>query len=168
MGLMGAGKSTVGRRVAARLGWPFHDSDRDIEAATGLTVRELSERDGVEAMHDREADQLLDRLSERDPSVIGAAASTIEVAGVRSALERADVAPVWLRADPAVLASRFESKDQHRPEFGDSPLAFLSEQARRRNPLFASVDPIVIDVDRVRPPEVARRVVEALASIRRA
>ncbi len=62
VGLMGAGKTTVGRRLAARLGWPWHDSDADIEAATGLTVRDLRERDGVEAMHDLEAAQLLHAL----------------------------------------------------------------------------------------------------------
>ena len=168
LGLMGSGKSTVGRRVAERLGWPFFDSDKDIQAATGLTVRELKERDGEAAMHGLEAEQILQRLAEREPSVIGAAASTIEVSKVREALERPDVAPVWLRADPAWLAERFESKDHHRPEFGDSPLAFLTEQAARRHPLFESVGPIVIDVDRVRPPEVARRAVEAIASIRRA
>lgn len=168
LGLMGSGKSTVGRRVAERLGWPFFDSDKDIQAATGLTVRELMERDGADAMHALEAEQILRRLAERGPSVIGAAASTIEVAEVRAALERPDVMPVWLRANPAMLARRFETKDQHRPEFGDSPLAFLTEQANRRHPLFESIDPIAIDVDRTRPPEVARRAVEAIASIRRA
>lgn len=168
IGLMGSGKSTVGRRVAERLGWPFYDSDKDIQAATGLTVRELKERDGVDAMHALEAGQLLNRVRERDPSVISAAASTIEVPAVREALERPEVAPIWLRADPAVLANRFASKDQHRPEFGDSPRAFLIEQAARRHPLFEAVDPIVIDVDRIRPPEVARRAVEAIASIRKA
>ena len=64
VGLMGAGKTTVGRRLAARLGWPWHDSDADIEAATGMTVRELRDRDGVDAMHDLEAAQLLQALAE--------------------------------------------------------------------------------------------------------
>ena len=168
LGLMGSGKSTVGRRMAERLGWPFFDSDKDIEAATGLTVRELKERDGADAMHAPETEQILTRLAEREPSVLGAAASTIEVPEVREALKRPNVTPVWLRADPGMLARRFKSKDQHRPEFGDSPLEFLREQATRRHPLFESVDPIVIDVDRVRPQEAARRGVEAIASIRRA
>ncbi len=50
-GLMGAGKTSVGRRVADRLGRPWRDSDVDIEAAIGATVRELRDREGVDAMH---------------------------------------------------------------------------------------------------------------------
>jgi shikimate kinase len=162
VGLMGAGKSVVGRRLAALLGRPWRDSDRDIEAKTGLTVRELRERDGVDAMHALEAEALLLALAESEPSVISAAASTVEVTACREALKSPDVAVVWLRATPEVLASRFASRDKHRPEFGDSPLEFLTEQAARRNPLFASLDPIVIDVDRIRPREVVERAIEAL------
>jgi shikimate kinase len=162
VGLMGSGKTSVGRRMAAQLGWPYRDSDKDIEAATGLTVRELRERDGVDAMHAREARTLLDALGQPDPSVISAAASTIEVPECRAAMRAPDVAVVWLRAAPEVLAKRFAAKDRHRPEFGSSPEAFLTEQAERRHPLFASLDPIVIDVDRIRPNEAARQALGAL------
>lgn len=162
VGLMGSGKTSVGRRLAATLGRPLRDSDKDIEAATGQTVRELREREGLETMHEREAQQLLDALADPEPSVIAAAASTIEVAACRDAMRGPDVAVVWLRASPAVLAQRFESKDRHRPEFGSSPEAFLTEQAERRNPLFESVDPIVIDVDRIRPDEAAAQAMAAL------
>jgi len=162
VGLMGAGKSAVGRRLAARLGWPWHDSDRDIEGKAGLTVRELRDRDGVDAMHALEAQHLLDALAEPEPSVISAAASTVEVPECREALKAPDVAVVWLRATPEVLARRFVSADRHRPEFGDSPGAFLADQTARRNPLFASLDPIVIDVDLIGPGEAASRALEAL------
>lgn len=162
---MGSGKTSVGRRVAAGLGWPFRDSDREIEAATGLSVRELGERDGVDSMHALEARHVLDALAGPARSVIAAAASTIEVAAVRETLLRPDVTPIWLRAEPLVLASRFDSPDRHRPEFGDSPEAFLADQAARRHPLFETVEPIVIDVDRIRPAEVAARAIEAIASI---
>ena len=66
-GLMGAGKTTVGRRLADRLGWTWRDSDVDIEAATGATVRQLRDREGTDAMHAREAAQLLDALARREP-----------------------------------------------------------------------------------------------------
>jgi shikimate kinase len=162
VGLMGAGKSTVGRRLAARLGWPWRDSDHDIEAATGLTVRQLLDRDGVEAMHALEARQLRDALDEPGPSVISAAASTVEVPDCRAAMTEPDVAVVWLRATPEVLAQRFTSADRHRPEFGASPEDFLARQSARREPLLASLDPIVVDVDAIDPDEAAARAMEAL------
>jgi shikimate kinase len=162
VGLMGAGKSAVGRRLARRLDWPWHDSDRDIETATGLTVRALSERDGVDAMHALESQQLLDALEEPVPSVISAAASTVEDPACRAALTAPDVVVIWLRASPRVLARRFVSADQHRPEFGASPEAFLAEQAAKREPLLASLDPIVIDVDDISPSKAAAQALEAL------
>jgi shikimate kinase len=162
VGLMGSGKTVVGRRLAVRLGWAWRDSDREIEAATGLTVRELRDRDGVDAMHALEARHLLDALAAPVRSVISAAASTIDVPVCRAALAAPGVAVVWLRARPETLARRFSTRDRHRPEYGASPEAFLAEQAARRNPLFASLDPIVIDVDRIRPNEVVARAMEAL------
>lgn len=162
VGLMGAGKTVVGRRLAARLDWPWRDSDREIEADTGLTVRELGDRIGIEAMHELEANQLLDALAEPGPSVISAAASTIEVPACRAALTAPDVRVVWLKATPQVLARRFRSADEHRPDFGDSPEAFLTEQAARRDPHFASLNPIVIDVDAIRPSQAAAQAMEAL------
>ena len=159
---MGAGKTEVGRRLASHLGRPWHDSDRDIEAKTGLTVRELRERDGVDAMHALEASQLLDALEESEPSVISAAASTVEVPDCREALKAPDVRTVWLRATPEVLARRFASRDKHRPEFGGSPLQFLTEQAARRDPLFASLEPVVVDVNAIRPRDAVARALEAL------
>ena len=165
VGLMGSGKTSVGRRLATRLGWPLRDSDKEIEAATGLTVRELRQRDGVDAMHALEARQLLDALADPEPSVIAAAASTVEVPACREALRDPNVAVMWLRASPAALAKRFAARDRHRPEFGSSPEAFLAEQAERRDPLFASLDPIVIDVDQIRPSEAAAQALADSTSI---
>lgn len=162
---MGAGKTTVGRRLAARLDWPWHDSDAEIEAATGLTVRQLRDRDGVAAMHDLEAAQLLHALTDPGPSVISAAASVIDAEGCRRALAAPDVAVVWLRATPAVLAARFPA-DDHRPAFGASPREFLEQHAAIREPLLRALDPIIIDVDRIDPDEAVARAIEALASIR--
>lgn len=162
VGLMGSGKTVVGRRLAAGLGWPWHDSDRDIEAATGLTVRELRDRDGVEALHELEARHLLDALARPGPSVISAAASTIDVPDCRAALRAPDVAVVWLRATPGTLALRFSARDRHRPAYGPSPEVFLAEQAAARNPHFEALDPIVVDVDRIRPAQAVAQAMGAL------
>jgi shikimate kinase len=162
VGLMGAGKTTVGRRLAVRLGWPWHDSDADIEAATNLTVRELRDRDGVEVMHDLEAAQLLHALAEPGPSVISAAASVVEAETCRAALTGAGVAVIWLHGSPEVLAKRFPAGG-HRPVFGPSPNAFLRQQSLRREPLLRSLDPIVVDVDSIDPDTAVAMALEALA-----
>lgn len=162
---MGAGKTTTGRILAKRLGWAWRDSDLDIEAATGLTVRELREREGVDAMHAREASQLFVALVAPKRSVISAAASVVDDAACREAMTAPDVAVIWLRARPALLAERFASDDGHRPAYGALPEAFLAEQAAQREPRLASVGSYVIDVDGLTPDEVVARALEALASI---
>jgi shikimate kinase len=126
-------------------------------------VRERRDLHGVGVIHPLEARQLLDALAATDPSVISAAASTVEVPECRAAMTAPDLAVVWLHALPETLARRLKVRDQHRPEYGGSPEVFLAEQAARRNSLFASLDPVVVDTDRIRPGEAVSRVLEALS-----
>lgn len=161
-GLMGAGKSTTGRALAERLGRTWHDSDAEIEKQTGKTVRELRDAEGVDAMHTREADQLLDALARPEANVISAAASIIDDARCREALLAPDVVVVWLHAAPGVLAERFDSADQHRPAYGSDVETFLAAQAQHREPLAARIGAHVVDVDGLSKAEVTARVIEAL------
>ncbi|MFL5650364.1 MAG: shikimate kinase [Chloroflexota bacterium] len=161
-GLMGAGKSTVGRALAKRLGRAWRDSDVDIEAGTGKTVRELRDSEGVDAMHAREAAQLLDALADPRPSVISPAASVIDDARCREALVSPDVIVIWLHASPAVLAGRFESADSHRPAYGPDPEAFLADQAKKREPLAEAIGALMVDVDGLTKDEATARVIDAL------
>ncbi len=161
LGLMGTGKTTIGHLLAAELGRPFRDSDADIEHRLGLTARELRDRDGTDALHALEARHLLDALADPVPAVIGAAASAIVDDACRAALRGPEVLAVWLRGDPAVLADRFPA-DGHRPAYGDEPAAFLAEQAAHRDPLFAEVAPLVVDLDDGSAEDVARRILAAI------
>ena len=163
LGLMGAGKTTVGRALAAALGWPLRDSDGDVEARTGRTVRELRDELGVERMHRLEADALVDALGAPGPTIVAAAASAIDVPACRERLVEPGVACVWLRAHAATLAVRFDSS-AHRPAYGTDPARFLARQAARRDPLFRSVASFTVEVDGRSPGEAAAAILAWLAS----
>src|SRR4030095_2586248 len=104
VGSMAVGKSTVGRALAARLRRPFRDSDEDLEAARGVTGRELAQREGVDALHRWEAKHLQAALAGTQPAVVAAAASVVDDDASLAALREPFV--VWLRAPAAVLAQR--------------------------------------------------------------
>ena len=159
---MASGKTTVGRALAERLGRPFSDSDDWIERTFGKTVQELADETSIDEMHRLEAAHLLRALAGPGPDVIAAAASTIDDPGCRSALSQEGVRVIWLKADPVVLAARFERK-RHRPRFGRSPDDLMAEQAVDRETLFGSLDPIVIETDGSDP---ADTVAAALARLR--
>jgi shikimate kinase len=162
IGLMGVGKTTIGRLLAARLGWPLHDSDGEIEAREGATVRELQERRGAGALHSLEAQVLLEALERAESSVIAAAASTVADERCASALRGGGVTTVWLQAKLATLVARYDS-DPHRPRYAEGTEAALHEQRAAREDLFAAVATATIDVDGLSPEQVLERVETAIA-----
>jgi shikimate kinase len=146
VGLMGTGKSTTGRILARRLGWPLRDSDPEIEALTGRTVKELRDEVGTDAMHDLEARALLSALAGDGPNVVCAAASVVDREDCRRAMHGDGVIVAWLTVSPEIEAERFQSSD-HRPWYGSDPEEFLARQAREREPEFRSLDPVVVSTD---------------------
>jgi shikimate kinase len=150
---MGAGKTTVGRGLAARLGWTLRDSDADILAATGRTARELDEERGTDELHRLEARHLIDAIAAPEPSVIGAAASTIEDPLAQAGLAGDGLLVVWLRGEPATLAGRTPGAG-HRRTLDPDPVTGLAAQAATRYPRFEALKPLVIDVDDSTPAEV--------------
>ena len=146
-GLMGAARRRPGRCSRSASVGGGADSDIDIEASTGKTVRALRDSEGVDAMHRREAAQLLDALGSQEPNVVSAAASVVEDPAACAAMTKPGVAVFWLHASPQVLATRFDSEDEHRPASGPVPAAFLAAQAAHREPLIASIGAHRIDVN---------------------
>lgn len=142
VGLMGAGKTTVGHALADRLGRPFRDSDGLLEVHTGRTAAQLERELGADELHQLESTALLEVLAESGPAVISAAASVVEDPAAREALRAHRV--VWLRAPVEVLAGRFRPAD-HRPLFGRTPGDLLLGQRRVRGPLYEEVADLVVD-----------------------
>lgn len=137
VGLMGTGKSTVGRRLAERLGRDFVDSDAQVEALTGRTVREIFEADGEGTFRRLEADALAVALARPDPCVVAAAGGVVLDQLNRERLQRSAIA-VWLRADPSLLAERVTTAC-HRPLLDGEPLAVLERMHEQRAALYDEV-----------------------------
>lgn len=152
LGLMGAGKTTVGGALATRLGWPLRDSDADIQAATGRSGREIDAERGTAELHRLEARHLIDAIGAPGRSVISTAASTIDDPDARAALAGPGLLLVWLRAEPATLAARIPAMD-HRRRLAD-PAAVLAAQAASRYPRFEALAPTIVDVDAMAAPDV--------------
>jgi shikimate kinase len=135
VGLMGAGKSTVGRRLAKRLGLEFVDADDAIEAAAGLSISEIFARYGEPYFRDGER-RVIQRLVAGPRKVIATGGGAFADAETRATILR-DAIAVWLDADIDTLVARVSRRD-HRPLLkGRDPGEVLRDLAARRNPLYA-------------------------------
>ncbi|HEX6841613.1 MAG TPA: shikimate kinase, partial [Stellaceae bacterium] len=104
VGLMGAGKSSIGRRLAQRLGLPFVDADSEIEAAAGSTIEEIFQRHGEAAFRDGER-RVIARLLESPTHVLATGGGAFMDPSTR-ALLRARTISIWLRADIELMLAR--------------------------------------------------------------
>ena len=135
VGLMGAGKTSVGKRLAQRLRLPFVDSDSEIETAAGMTVADMFARHGEAQFRDGER-RVIARLVAASPRVIATGGGAFADPETRALmLERCRV--VWLDASIETLAKRVGRKDTRPLLFGKDPIRVLGELAERRNPLYA-------------------------------
>lgn len=135
IGMMGVGKSTVGRRLAHRLGLPFVDADEAIEAAADMTIQEMFDRYGEAAFRDGER-RVIARLIEGERKVIATGGGAFMQAETRAVILEKAVA-VWLDADIDILVERV-SRKEGRPLLKDrDPRTVLTELAALRTPFYA-------------------------------
>ena len=157
LGLMGVGKSTVGRLVARRLQRPFVDSDSIVELHEELSVVELERRRGIDALHAAERQALERVLGTRESVVFAAAASVVDWLEPDHV---GDVFTVWLSAPVGVLAARVE-RDGPRPLLGDDPAATLAAMADDRRERARGLVDLWVDTGARRPRDVADEIVAA-------
>ena len=160
IGMMGAGKTTVGRALAARLGWLYLDSDEQVCQATGRSVPDIWRSDGEAAFRVQESQALAGALANDEHVVVSVAGGAVLDPENRRRMADAG-AVVWLRADVATLARRVGS-GAGRPLLGDDPAAALARLDAERRPLYEELADHVVDVDHN---EVDRTVGEIVACL---
>lgn len=146
VGMMGAGKSTVGRALADELGRRLYDSDEMIEAATGRTVRQIWEAEGEAAYRTLETDVLRTALDDAEPAVIAAAGGVVLSEENREMLRAGDAFVVWLLAGVDVLLDRVRN-GMHRPLLDADPEGTLRAMYRDREALYQEVADAIVSVD---------------------
>lgn len=159
MGMMGAGKSSVGRALADRVDWPYLDNDELVLAATGRTPEEIDAVDGADALHEAEAAALRHALAVPPPLIAGAAASVVTDPASR-ALLRTATAVVYLRARPETLLARIGSGGGRREDATD--LGWLEAVFAERDSVYRETATLTIDTDGSDVETVARAILGAL------
>ena len=135
VGLMGVGKSTIGRRLAQRLGVDFVDADHEIEQAAGISISEIFERYGEDTFRDGER-RVIARLIKGAPKVIATGGGAF-MNELTRALVLEKCTTVWIDADIEVLAERVARRDNRPLLKGRQAAAVLAELAAVRNPVYA-------------------------------
>ncbi len=157
-GLMASGKTSVGMRLAGRLGWPYVDNDELLRTRTGCSLPEMAAR-GVDLLHEAEWDTFLATLAMPSPWVAGAASSIALHPDARSHVEETSVVVVWLRASARTLAARVRDTDS-RPLLRPDPYAAFTHMIEQRGPAFLRLADLVVDVDGRDTDAVAALIIE--------
>ncbi|HEX7007990.1 MAG TPA: shikimate kinase [Alphaproteobacteria bacterium] len=161
VGLMGAGKSCVGRRLATRLGLPFIDADREIEQAAGCSIPEFFARHGEAAFRDGER-RVIKRLLSNPVHVLATGGGAFMDPQTRALVRECGIS-VWLRADLDLLLRRvLRRTDRPLLQVAD-PRRKLEELIALRYPVYAEAD-VTVDSDDGPPEATVEKVIDALAA----
>jgi shikimate kinase len=145
VGMMGAGKSSIGRRLAAELGLPFVDADTEIEAAAGMTIPEIFEAHGEPYFRSGEA-RVIARLLDGGPQVLASGGGAFINPQTRALIRERSVS-VWLKADVEVLLRRIRRRSDRPLLKTDDPEQVLRRLVDERYPVYAEADVTIYSQD---------------------
>lgn len=161
----GAGKSSIGRRLAARFGLPFRDADTEIEQAAGIPISEIFARYGEAHFREGERRVISRLLQSGEPIVLATGGGAYVDPRSRAAIREAGATTLWLKCRLSTLMRRVAGRD-HRPMFVDQdPREVLERLMAARHPAYAEADVTLLCTDE-HPDVTTRRVAEALAAHR--
>jgi len=163
VGMMGAGKTSVGRRLASTLGVPFRDADAEIELAAGCTINEIFERFGEPAFRAGER-KVIARLLAEPPHVLATGGGAFMDADTRTHIHESAIS-IWLKAPLDLLLERVMRKDTRPLLRNTDSRAALERLLREREPVYAQAD-FTIESDDGPHETVIRRILAALDSKR--
>lgn len=165
VGLMGAGKTSIGRRLAARLNMPFVDADQEIEAAAGATIEDIFAEFGEASFRDGER-RVIARLLDGPPVVLATGGGAFMDERTRKRIAAKGIS-IWLRADLDTLVRRTSRRDD-RPLLKDGdPREILARLIEQRYPVYQQADIVVESIDGPAE-ETVQSVLEAIAKFRTA
>jgi shikimate kinase len=160
IGLMGAGKTAVGRRLAARLDLPFIDADAEIEEAAGATVSEIFAEHG-EAYFRQGERKVIARLLDGGPQVLATGGGAYMNAETRANIKTHGIS-IWLKAELKVLLKRVHRRDNRPLLAGDDPETVMKKLMAERYPIYAEAD-LTVESRDVPHDVIVGAVVDALA-----
>ncbi len=161
IGMMGAGKTTIGQAISQLTGWPYVDNDEVVAQLVGMPTRDLLEQRGEKAMRDAELAAVDKVLAMPAPVVAGAAAGVVLDEDVSERLH-AGAFVVYLRATVETLEDRVAGT--YRPWLGADPGATMRKLYEGREARYEKLAHLIIDVDNGVPDDVAKRILEAVAT----
>lgn len=149
VGMMGSGKTTVGKRVAKALRVPFVDGDEELVRTSGRDIPTWFAEHGEAAFRRAEAEELARICARREPHVVATGGGAVLSESTRDLLVDPRHTVVWLRASPAFLTSRVTRKPNRgrRPLLGDDVRADLERLDRQRRDLYARVADVIVDIE---------------------
>ena len=161
VGLMGAGKSAIGRRLAARLGLDFIDADKEIEAAAGCTIADIFAMHGEAAFRDGER-KVIQRLLNGPVKVLATGGGAFIDPEIRSAVAQNGIS-IWLRADLELLVNRCSRRNNRPLLRKGNPREILQRLMADRYPVYAQAD-LVVDSGDIPREQMVDRVIDRLST----
>ncbi len=138
VGMMGAGKSSLGRRLAGRLDVPFRDADAEIEAAAGCSINDIFDRFGEDGFRDGER-KVIARLLNEPPHVLATGGGAFIESDIRARI-KATALSVWIKVPAEVLVSRVKRRDTRPLLRNGDPNEIVARMLREREPIYAEAD----------------------------